>query len=108
MNFPHQRRSARDGDQKRPGRDGVDTVPPSPVSVPRARNAHGEAALLREGVQPPAEPTLPAFQRGVVQMAFRARKPTPPNSKASRTVTGGEVGIPDHTIHAVVTAVQKI
>ena len=53
---------------------------------------HGEVTLLREGVQPPAEPTRHAFQMGIVQMLFRAKKPTPPNSKASGIVTGGKVG----------------
>ena len=77
-------------------------------AFPGRATHHGEVTLLRAGVQPPAEPTRHAFQMGVVQMVFRAKEPTPPNSKASGIVTGGKVGIHDNAIHAVVTAVQKI
>jgi hypothetical protein len=75
---------------------------------PRCATHHGEVTLLREGVPPSAKPTRQAFQRGVVQMAFRAKKLTPPNSKASGMVTQGKVGIQDNAIHTVVTAVPKI
>ena len=62
-------------------------------AFPGRATHHGEVTLLRAGVQPPAEPTRHAFQMGVVQMVFRAKRSTPPNSEASGIVTGGKVGI---------------
>jgi hypothetical protein len=83
VNFPHQRRSARDRDQKHPQETARVVRYSSAISSfrsPGAPRTTREVTLLREGVPPPAKPTRQAFQRGVVPRVFRAQKPTPPKS----------------------------
>src|SRR5260370_31306058 len=78
------------------------------LALPGRTVHYGDLILLGPGSQTAAESPRHAHQMIVVQVVIGTVQRTPPRAQASARLPHREVCVQDHTIDAIITAVEKI
>src|SRR5882762_5803710 len=78
------------------------------LALPGRTVHHGDLILLGPGSQTAAESPRHAHQMIVVQVVIGTVQRTPPGAQASPGLSHREICVQDHTIDAIITAVEKI